>query len=326
MVDTVGTFTISLDFELFWGVRDKRSIKDYQKNLDGAREIIPQVLELFKQYDIHATWATVGFLFFKDFSDLAENIPRILPQYDVEKLCPYAYINELLKEEEIEEIGKYHFAKELIALIQDYPYQEIASHTFSHYYTLEPKIDIEAFREDIRYAVNTVKERGVELSSLVFPRNQIDDNSVNVLVGEGIKYYRGNPNHWAYKDGELNKNTLQRIYRFIDIYIDLSGSHSSKPIKHNNGLVEVKSSMFLRPYLQKLKRFEKLKINRIKRAMEDAAQKGENFHLWWHPHNFGVNQVENLNNLEKLLQHFLQLKKDYGMISLNMNELGQDAK
>src|SRR5690606_22033940 len=33
-----GIFTISLDFELFWGVHDKRSLKGYGRNILGARD------------------------------------------------------------------------------------------------------------------------------------------------------------------------------------------------------------------------------------------------------------------------------------------------
>ena len=54
-------FIISLDFELKWGVLefDER----YNKNLLVARQVIPKILTLFKEYQIKATWAVVGLLF-----------------------------------------------------------------------------------------------------------------------------------------------------------------------------------------------------------------------------------------------------------------------
>ena len=57
---------VSLDFELYWGVRDKTSLEAYKANLLGARHIIPRLLELFAHYGVRATWATVGFLFFDE--------------------------------------------------------------------------------------------------------------------------------------------------------------------------------------------------------------------------------------------------------------------
>ena len=58
-----GIFTVSLDFELYWGLRDTTTINEYEANLKGVKIAIERILELFDKYDIHATWATVGFLF-----------------------------------------------------------------------------------------------------------------------------------------------------------------------------------------------------------------------------------------------------------------------
>ena len=66
MESKYGIFTVSLDFELYWGVRDKRTIEDYEKNLEGAKKAIEVILEVFEEYEVHATWATVGFLFAKN--------------------------------------------------------------------------------------------------------------------------------------------------------------------------------------------------------------------------------------------------------------------
>ena len=54
---------ISLDFELMTGVFDNKTIKSYGKNIEGARLSISKTLNLFKKYNIHCTWATVGSLF-----------------------------------------------------------------------------------------------------------------------------------------------------------------------------------------------------------------------------------------------------------------------
>ena len=72
-------FVISLDFELFWGVRDKRTIDEYGKNILGVRKAIPCILECMIENDIHATWATVGFLFFDSKDELVEFLPEKNP-------------------------------------------------------------------------------------------------------------------------------------------------------------------------------------------------------------------------------------------------------
>ena len=40
-----GTFIISLDFELNWGVHDVFTLEQYEKNLLGTREAIDKMLE-----------------------------------------------------------------------------------------------------------------------------------------------------------------------------------------------------------------------------------------------------------------------------------------
>jgi hypothetical protein len=50
------------------------------------------------------------------------------------------------------------------------------------------------------------------------------------------------------------------------------------------------------------------------------------FHLWWHPHNFGVNLRQNLAMLTTVLDHFASLSKRHGMESLSMGEVASLVK
>jgi len=45
-------------------VRDKRSAEAYKENLLRGRKTFPQLLQLFEQFGIYASRATVGFLRF----------------------------------------------------------------------------------------------------------------------------------------------------------------------------------------------------------------------------------------------------------------------
>jgi hypothetical protein len=77
-----GALVISLDFELHWGVRDKSAPDGpYRENLLGARKAIPRILDLFEEFDVAATWATVGFLFAESRREREEFSPVVRPQY-----------------------------------------------------------------------------------------------------------------------------------------------------------------------------------------------------------------------------------------------------
>ena len=326
MSSSEGSFTISLDFELFWGVRANRNLEDYSRHLLGVYEAIPQMLALFKKYDIHVTWATVGFLFYESIEEMKKNQPTILPEYQNQNVDPYLYLERLTKGSYDEEFIKMHGASVLISEIKKGLNQEIATHTFSHFFTYEPYKNSKAFEEDIKEALYLGTQKNIALKSLVFPRNQVEEKSLEVLKKSTIESYRGNPKHWAYRDGDKpGKSFFLRLYRLFDTYMNLSGHHTTWPL-FDNELIELKGSMMLRPYFSKLAYLEPLKIRRVKKSMKNAAKKGENFHLWWHPHNFGVNQKENLKNLEALLKYFQELKSSYNMRSLTMKEMVQHVR
>jgi len=321
MIQTNGIFTISLDFELYWGVRDKRKLSTYSENLLNIRRIVQELLDVFDEYNVHTTWGIVGFLFFSNFGKLKQNIPDKLPNYTNTNLSPYSYINGLDKVED-----RYHFAPDLIHLICQYDNQEIGTHTFSHYYCLEDGQSIDEFRADICSAINIANKKGIKIKSLIFPRNQLNKDYLKVLRELGIKCYRGNEKSWMFStiNEKGIRHMLRRALRLIDAYLNISGYNCytlDEIWRSSEILFSIPSSRFLRPVSKKLVFFERLRIGRIKNAMTYAAKNKKIFHLWWHPHNFGVNTRQNMLFLRGVLDHFKELRYKYGMYSLNMGEL-----
>ncbi len=43
-------FVISLDFDLFWGVAESRTIGSYRRNIEGVWEVALKLLALFDRY------------------------------------------------------------------------------------------------------------------------------------------------------------------------------------------------------------------------------------------------------------------------------------
>jgi len=129
-----GALVISLDFELLWGVRDKRTIADYGPNILGVRQAVPALLDLFAEREIACTWATVGLLFFATNKALHAGLPARKPRYSDARISSYHYLNEVGADEERD---PYHYGLSLIRQILNCPRQEIGTHTFSHFYCLE---------------------------------------------------------------------------------------------------------------------------------------------------------------------------------------------
>ena len=160
MVIKSGIFTVSLDFELYWGLRDQTTINEYEANLKGVKIAIERMLELFDKYDIHTTWATVGFLFASDIEELKVLSPEQKPSYHNTKLNPYKYISDS------DDLLQYcHFVPEIISKICSHKNQEIGTHTFSHYYCLEKGQTAEEFSSDIKAAIETSRKNDITINS-----------------------------------------------------------------------------------------------------------------------------------------------------------------
>lgn len=316
-----GRFVISLDFELYWGVRHLPSVRKYFPNLVGARRAIPAVLDLFSEYGIHATWATVGFLFCDQTRTLLEFAPsQHRPEYENRVLSPYY---DLPPEGATETPESVYFAPGLIRLIADTAHQEIATHSFSHYYCLEKGQDINAFRQDLDAARRAADALGFRLSSMVFPKNQCKVEYLSACAEAGILAYRGNPTSWLYRAAaDDEQGYAKRLCRLLDTYLPLGSRNCyPAPVRAGDLPINVRASRFLRPYSPLFRIFEPLRLHRVKGDLTEAAKNGLFYHLWWHPHNFGVNLAANLAFLRKILEHYRSLHETYGMESLNMSEM-----
>lgn len=319
-LQTPGRFVISLDFELNWGVRDQQTIEQYGTNILGVRQAIPAMLEVFQEFGLRATWATVGFLFCRTKNELLARVPAVLPQYADYNLSPYPTLETIGNDEAAD---PYHFGYSLLEQIRQTPGQEIATHTFCHYYCLERGQNAEAFRHDLQAAVQVAHEQGETIRSLVFPRNQYNAAYQSICRELGITSYRGNEASWIYKErNEEQQNLYKRGVRLLDAYINLSGENCyslddiARSFPYN-----IPASRFLRPWSKRLRIVEDLRVRRILHGMEYAARHGKVFHLWWHPHNFGVNLAENIDVLRRIAKHFCQLQARYGMKSSTMVDI-----
>lgn len=315
-----GLFLISLDFELYWGVRDKRSLESYGQNLRNTRKAVQALLSLFQEFEIRATWATVGLLFHQDREAALTSIPSTRPEYLDQNLCPFQYLQS---SRELER--EVHFALELINKIADTPGQEIATHTYSHFYCLEKEVTSGSFRADLEMAIQVASRQGLSTKSLVFPRNQWRKDFLPVLKDLGIDCYRGVETHPAYQPTpESEKRLIHRAIRLADSYLNLTGHHTFDSSRcGNEAPYNLPASRFLRPYSPTLAALEPWRQKRIVGSLYHAAQAKECFHLWWHPHNFGRHLEHNLAFLRRILEEYQRLSQDYGLRSLTMAELAE---
>jgi peptidoglycan/xylan/chitin deacetylase (PgdA/CDA1 family) len=310
-----GVLVISLDFELVWGLFDHIGITDKVTYFNNTIEAIPQILSAFDKNKIHATWTTVGMLFNENWDEWHFNIPEVIPTYDRKELDAYEYG----KKHQKLGLDQFFFAPHLIKNIQSVKGQEIGTHTYSHYYCLEKGQTKVQFEADINQAIKVAQKLNVELKSLVFPRNQFNEEYLEICAQKGIETVRSNPDFW-YWDTTQKETLAVKLVRTSDAYLPLgTKSYLAESLVTGKVLCQP-ASRFLRPQ-HSINLLNSSRLNRIKNEMIQAAKNGEVYHLWWHPHNFGVDVVNSIKTLQAIVKTFKFCSETYGMKTMTMKEL-----
>ncbi len=312
----VGEFVVSLDFELLWGVRDHKDRDRYGQAILGGRAAIPRILDLFERHGVAATWATVGFVFCDTRDELMAVLPseELRPRYDDPGLSSYTYLHEVGRDEAAD---PHYLGGSLVRRIQATPRQEIGTHTLSHFYCLEDGSTPAAFAADLDAACRLARGKGVEVRSIVFPRNQFAPAHLGICQARGLTAYRGTPSSWAYRSAKGADQTLaRRSLRLIDAHTGVLDPLTYRLDRDRGSFRDIPASRFLRP--PRRGRTYAVHLGVVKRSMTEAARRGRGFHLWWHPHNFGPDPEPGLAALSGLLEHFARLADSHGMVSRTM--------
>lgn len=317
-----GTLAISLDFEMYWGMADITEVDEMTPVMQNVHTVVPRLLELFKKYEIHATWATVGALMAENDEDFLDNLYSGITEQTTVML---EKVGVLAKN-----AGKCPrdilFAPDLVAMVANADGQEIATHTYSHYYCSEADSTPEAFASEIKSALEMAEKKGLDINSAVFPRNQVADEYLEAMDGVKPLAFRGNESGWiaAIKSKSLK---LWTLVWYIDNYIPLQKRCSYKIGEiFDRGRLNIRNSRFFKPFRPKFRFAERLKLRRYKREMLKAAKKGEIYHMYWHPHNFAVDTEINFAQMDELLSYYSELREKYGMKSMNMNEVAEQYR
>jgi peptidoglycan/xylan/chitin deacetylase (PgdA/CDA1 family) len=295
----------SLDFELRWGMHDVLGLdRDrYRKNLEGAREAVPQLLQLFTRRGVRATWATVGALACRSWDEYFRRAP-----------APPRYVNPQLainpRYADIDPDGLLHFAPDLVALIAETEGQDIGTHTFSHLYLGELGVMQVDAAADHAATLALFRERfGIKPTSMAFPKNQVA--FLALYRAQGISAWRDNESPWYY---QLTRHTNHPVVRGLRM-IDALTPWRARGGSFSGG--RTPSTLFVRVYLPES--LWKLHLARIA-AEARRIKEGGVLHFWLHPHNLGADIPRGMQRLEQVID-VIDRKTPRGTIYASMRDL-----
>lgn len=271
-----GAFTLSLDFELIWGTLDLFGAEGFRRACIMERQrIVGDLLALLDEFEISASWCTVGHLFLDACDGKHEDLKR----------PTHSWLREDWYHADPggrEDATSIFLGRTLIEKILACPTkQELGLHSFSHVIWGDPGCSEEVAESEIAACLRALAWTGVPPVSFVFPRNRA--GHLGVLARHGIRVFRGPGPRWYERDE--NPGALGRLAHLAEVALGRPAP-TVLPEPAPEGLVNLPGSMIylpahgirgLIPVTQR--------VQRATSALEDAARRRRVFHLWFHPTN-----------------------------------------
>lgn len=282
-----GAFTLSLDLELIWGTRDIAGL-NYARSCELERSVvIDRLLDLLNQYEIPATWCTLGHLF---LDRCAEQHGSKHP--DIErpnhKWSPGDWFQmDPCTDEATDPIW---YGRSLIERIRAcHTPQEIGCHTFSHVIFGDTGCSRETAVSELRKCVAIAAEADIELASLAFPRNSV--GHLDVVREFGFRCYRGPEPTWYAR--KRVPPWVRRGAHLFDVLVARTPPVVD-PAERLPGLWDLPGSMIFFPS-QGFRRHLPMaqRVRRMQRGLHRAERERRIFHLWFHPTNL-ADEMENM--------------------------------
>lgn len=140
--------TVSLDFEMRWGMHDVLGMdkERYRANIEQECDSVKLMLKLLQERGLRATWACVGAIGCDSWEDYFSMAPPPPRYHDHTLAVSPAY-------EDIDPDGILHFSPATVRAIAATEGQDLGTHTFSHIYCREPGVTEDDVCRDLAAAV-----------------------------------------------------------------------------------------------------------------------------------------------------------------------------
>lgn len=301
-----GAFTLSLDFELIWGTQDLAGTEGFGKAcLFERQRIVGDLLALLDEFEISATWCTVGHLFLDSCDGKHADMKRPSHAW----LRDDWYKNDPGGTETDHSI---FLGKTLVqTILACRTPQEIGFHSFSHVIWGDPGCSREVAESEMKACLDASAWTGTKPVSFVFPRNRV--GHLDVLAAHGIRVFRGPGPRWYERDER--SGTLGRLTHLFEVAIG-TRAPTVLPVSTHEGLVNVAGSMIylpahgIRGWIPVRQR-----VRRAVRGLEDAAARRRVFHMWFHPTNLADHYKSMMSGLSSILGAVRRMR-DSGQIDV----------
>ena len=296
-----GVFTLSLDFELIWGTLEDYGPDAFSAACERERaEIIDRLLELLAEFEMPATWCTLGHLFLDGCSpEDGTKHPEIVHSRRASGDDWFA-----IDPGTDERTDPIFYGQSLVEKVLACPVpQEIGCHSFSH--VLFDECSSETAASELAECLRLADRVGVKLRSFAFPRNRV--GHLELLREFGFNCYRGPEPSW-YEGGE--RRLIHRLGHLLDV-VSARTPSVVEPVEALPGLWNVPGSMMYFPMHGARRHIPvSRRVTRAAKGLDRAAESGGVFHLWFHPTNLADELDRMFAGLRSIFEHAQRLRHD----------------
>lgn len=290
----IGTFVISLDFELAWGTRGRPAASKVGPYLKGARDAIRIILDLFEEFDIAATWATVGALLMAQPG--AQRRHRMIASSAFDDIPAGDHIS-----------APDWYAEDILDQIMNCSVpQEIGCHTLTHLYVNSAPEGRQVLADELDLFLELFEELNLPRPrSFVYPKAY--QAHFDLLAERDFYAFRGPENRWY----ESLPGTLPAAgLRLVDSVAGFTPQ--VRCCEHySDNLWMIPASQFYAPFMG-VGRCVPLQ-SRVRKAingLNHAATHGGVYHLWTHPFNMGFRTEELLSGMRLIFERAAHLRQE----------------
>jgi peptidoglycan/xylan/chitin deacetylase (PgdA/CDA1 family) len=302
-VNAPGTFLLTFDVELLWGVFfDAAWRRRAGARWGPIRDVFREILSLLDEYEVPATFAFVGHLFLDRCSrDEAGAVHADLPApkhrffrggwYDFDPATNLA-------------VDPLWYGRDLVTAVREAKTgHEIGCHGFSHAFLDR---DRDLARAEMRKAAEVARAAGVTPRSFVYPRNLV--GFTEELAPAGFTHYR---------------ETVRVASRAAKFLLRAMGEDPpvGRPIEVD-GVVRVPGGIpILNAFGARRLVSHRTRIAEVRRGLVRAAEDEACFHLWTHPHNFVEGRKRMMRYLDGALAAIARSRAEGAVRVLTMAEV-----
>jgi hypothetical protein len=277
MKENTGYFIFSLDTELGTGYFDKDEDRKTIFSPDGSREraSISRILEMMEEYQIIATWAVVGHIFYERCEEC--------------EICPILEWKGKYKsfDEAYQTNHPLWYGSDVVDMLLNQKIKhEIAFHGYTH--ETFNTMSREKAEVEIQEFIRVASRKGVIAKSIVFPRNKV--GHLDLFKKYGFLCYRGEESLPLIT---RNKYIVGKVAKSLDHILGISTPpiYELKDFVDEN-MVNLIATQHLFGFNRKTDLLldswgvPNLRIRRITRAIKKAALQEKVAHIWAHPWEF----------------------------------------